>query len=100
MQLGLFDIPLARNTDPITSHDAAEHMRESGKIGEHERIVLELVKMFPDSTSRELAEHTALGRHEVARRLPGLRDKGLVTQGEPRKCRLGRGRAVVWMLVR
>ena len=66
MQHTLF--PNARNTDPVTSHLAAERHEASGRAATNRAIVLGLVRLHPRSTSRELSVLYDMDRHEVARR--------------------------------
>lgn len=75
--------PLARREDADSSHAAADRMQASGALGRHRALVLEVVRAHPGLTSRalwetEAGQATGLGRHEFARRLPDLRDRGLV----------------------
>lgn len=65
----------ARRTDPQSSHDAAKRQDASGLTASHEALVLELVREFPGRTSKQLSEKTELDRHEVARRLSGLKNR-------------------------
>ncbi len=77
----LFDIrqlPLARNSDPISSFEAAEELVNSGELETQNRQVLTALKLHPGLSSKKLAEVSGLNRYTVARRLPGLRDKGQV----------------------
>ena len=90
----------ARTTDDVTSHEAAARLVASGAMGTQCALVLVKLRLYPGSTSAELADldegDDALDRHLVARRLPNLRDQGLVRKGAPRKCQVGYGRAMTW----
>lgn len=66
--------PAARATDPVTSHEAAEHITESGTRASQQHLVLGAVERWPACTSAELAE----------------------LMGAPRKCSVGGKRAVTW----
>ncbi len=70
-----FDFPLAADKDPISSFEAADKVRESGRLNEQEQVVYDALKRFPGHTSKRLAALSGLNRSVVARRLPGLRDK-------------------------
>jgi predicted HTH transcriptional regulator len=72
------DAPLARATDPQTSHDAARNVTASGTRAAHCATILAAVKANPGSTAGELAEFTGIDRVEVGRRLPDLRNAGQV----------------------
>lgn len=102
----LAETPRAANTDPVTSHIAAERIRDSGALGEQQRIVLAAVKRWPGSTSAELAEYLALDRlcdrrrwkeqrPMVARRLPELAPMQ-VERRDVRACRVTGSKCVTW----
>lgn len=89
-QLALaLEAPAARRTDPETSHQAAEHVTLSGDRARNRAIALRLVRMYPGRTSVELARLALAAPsirewagwsedavyHELARRLPELRDR-------------------------
>lgn len=78
------DFPAARNTDPETSHAAAQQVRKSGAKAAHQQRVLDAVLRLPGLTYRELAVQCGLERHEVARRLPELERALLTRKGEER----------------
>lgn len=90
------DQPIARRSDPVTSQEAARSITDSGVRGEQHRIVLDLVKHHPRSTSLELARHGDIDRYIVARRLPELEKAGLVRKAEIRICRIGSRNALTW----
>ena len=96
--------PIARATDPQTSHAAAERHTLS-KRAERQRQVLDLVCRFPNRTSGELSRLMAkLYSHLPIRtavesphkRLSDLEDKGLVEKGASRKCTDSGYEAVTW----
>lgn len=76
----------ARSSDPVTSHEAAAASVKSGSRDSQLTAVLAAVKMFPSSTSAELARNAKLDRHMVARRLPELETLGYVERGDTRTC--------------
>lgn len=88
--------PMARATDPESSHEAARRHVTSGKADAHCRIVLEAMKAHQGRTSAELAVITGLERHEVARRCSDLKNSGLAFQGEQRVCGVSGKQAVTW----
>ena len=102
MQHTLF--PQARNTDPVTSHLAAERHEASGRGATNRAIVLGLVRLHPRSTSRELSVMYKMDRHEVARRCSGLEHAGYIRKVlEPGKkipfkrlCHVVKTPAVIW----
>ena len=77
--------PLAKTNDPISSHAAGYKFANSEVLKNHEAIILDLLRRFPNRTSKQLAaieleesgEH-ALDRIQIARRLAGMKSKGLI----------------------
>lgn len=86
----------ARNTDPITSHIAAEVNVMSGRRKAQQALTVAAVLAYPGSTSRELHEITGIDRHVLARRLPELERRGMIKRGVSRICKYGIGPAVTW----
>ena len=87
--------PRARNTDPVSSHEAANRQRK-GRAYTDGHVVFSIVKIWPGSTSAELANLSGRDRHMIARRLPDLEERGLVRRGEIRKCKAHGTNAVSW----
>ena len=88
---------LARNSDPETSHEAAQKAVRSGTVGRQCALVLDLVRAWPNSTSGELAWYSAeLDRYAVSRRLADLHTKGLVEKGPSRVCRSLGSKQLTW----
>lgn len=92
----LSSMPIARETDPETSHFAAEEVTASGRRATQQHSVLAAVRANPGRTSLELAEVMRSDRYMVARRLPELEAAGLVWKGPARKCVVGNRMAVTW----
>jgi hypothetical protein len=92
--------PIARNTDPISSHMAAREITLSGARGKQQRLALRVVIEHPGMTSRELAALCSLDRYQMARRLPELEEAGLVAKGPVRQCKAGGRPAVTWLVGR
>jgi len=88
------ETPAARNTDPETSHEAVDHIHETGQRAAHQKIVLEMVLKLPGLTYRELGVQTGLERHAVMRRLHDLVDAGRVVKGEKRQ--VGKLKYTTW----
>ncbi|HLW72153.1 MAG TPA: hypothetical protein VKS22_16205 [Candidatus Binataceae bacterium] len=85
----------------MTSKLAAREHVASGRNAAQSAAVLEYVRRWPDSTSRELAhraryEMSGLDRVAFARRLPDLEKDGLVVKSGARSCELGKRMAVTW----
>ena len=78
--------PIARNTDPETSHLAAARITRSGDRAAHMALMLAAVIANPGRTSGELAFISGLERHEASRRLSDLHDKAKVYRQGKRKC--------------
>ena len=89
--------PLARHADPATSHQAAEHMRESGKLDSQLAEVYEIVKTHPHATAFELTEWTTLDRYQIQRRLSDLASLGKVkASATGRRCAKSGRNACTW----
>ena len=80
----------ARATDPASSHRAAMAITLSGKAGRQQAEILEALKRYDGSTSRELAELSGLSLHVIGRRMPELERKGLIRrvacEGQDLRC--------------
>jgi len=89
----LFEPPLARDTDPITSHEAAEKMVKSGELNRQEKWVYDTIirylKYYPplkqrkDFTTKDIANWTDrypyYKAYDICRkRFSGLRNKGKI----------------------
>ncbi len=79
-------IPVARTSDPDTSHEAAEAVTRDGSRHRQLVAVLEAVQKAPGLTSAELARDARLDRYIVARRLPELEKLGKVKRGAAKLC--------------
>lgn len=87
----------ARKTDPETSHEAANRVEASGGAGAHRALILDFLRDLGGAwTSAEIARYVDLDRHQVARRLPELREKGLVVNDRQRTCSVNKTKAVEW----
>jgi len=74
-----FDLPIfgrARNSDPVTSHQAADQVTTTSK--HFQSIHLALIKHGPMGKD-DIAYQADLDPNAVARRLPELKELGLVT---------------------
>lgn len=93
--------PIARDRDPVTSQLAAREVKESGMEDTQCEEVLAALRLSIQQTgdgvtSRELAALFSIDRYTVARRLPTLRERGLVTTDGMRKCGISGRMAIVW----
>ena len=78
----VLDLPLFRRSDPDTSKAAGVAAREF--LGEHERRILEALAAGP-GTKDELAHRCGLTEQQVARRMAGLKRRGLVVDTGERR---------------
>ena len=90
------DTPRARNTDPATSHLAAERIRP--KLRAQQQAVLDALAKWPGSTAVELAKVSGLDRYLVSRRLPELVPVH-VRRGKPRVCTVAGTPQTTWRCV-
>lgn len=68
---------LARNTDPMSSHKAAEQV-EAFALS-HEQQILKCLLRRGALTVDEIAKYTELQSHQINKRLPELKRKSLAT---------------------
>lgn len=71
-----FTDPNARNTDPETSHEAAEDA--SFKASKHRILALKTLHRFGPLTDFELASRTGLQQTSIGKRRKECQDAGLV----------------------
>jgi len=69
---------LSRRSDPPSSKRAAREVMESGTVKNHEDIIIDLLRMYPGRTTKQLAELGPLDRVQIARRMKKLEEKNLV----------------------
>ena len=96
MQTDLFAAtPVARATDPDTSHLAGEDVTDSGARSRQQRMVLQGLVRYPNLTTRELAARMNVCRYTVARRMPELAPIYVSVVGK-RRCTVTGRTAQVW----
>ena len=84
-----------RNNDPPTSREAGSLMESQGIASRHRKQCLETVTRFPGMTAREIEAQTNIKAHK---RLPELREDGIVRNGPSRECSISRRQAMTWYL--
>lgn len=95
-------LAMARRDNPASSHEAAQHMVESGKAATNKAHVLAALRAHDHSTAAELVAHVPFKPKrgavitEVRRRLSELRNDGLVIRGTPRFSANGGGHMCEW----
>lgn len=91
--------PLARSTDPITSHIAAANVAHFADS--HKNMILAALEKHGAMTAHEIAAHIpGLVPHQILKRFPELHRQGLITTtGETRQA-AGRTPARVWRIVK
>lgn len=93
------DTPRARNTDPGTSHLAAERIKASGALGKQQQAVLEAVRQWPGKTAVELAHLANIDRYAVSRRTAELSPVH-IRRGPPRNCTVNGRPQTTWFVAR
>ena len=86
---------LARNTDPESSHLAAEYMDASGKRSTNQKTILEYIGRNHGMTAAEIGAGTGLGQHEASRRLSEMAGRD-VMRGGIRKCSIKGTKMLTW----
>ena len=75
---------LARNTDPLTSHAAADAI--TPHLGKRELAIIRVLEKYPyGRTCSEIAGEIGVGRDQVSPRMKPLQARGLVWPMNPRK---------------
>ena len=100
----LFEPPLARKSDPESSHLAAGRARKEGLIAAQRQATEKELRWYIDQwgecpTSSELAGGNIGLRYMYARRLPELERVGVVRKGRMRPDKYTGREAVTWELV-
>lgn len=97
MHPGYVPRPIARNTDPQSSHAAAQEMQQSGKLCDQIAQVYELVRTHPNHTALELTRYTTLDRYQISRRLSDLVERGKIRANRNgRICEVGGRLSCTW----
>ncbi len=78
-------IPIARTTDPWTSHAGAAEVTESGRRKTQAELCLDVVQTYPGLIAAEIGELTGLGHVPAQRRLSDLKAAGKVSVGMARQ---------------
>ncbi len=92
----LFDPPLARTTDPDTSHQAGKALFESSRMASLQGKLVRMAERFPGRTARELQARYR-GEGELWKRVNECVDKRLIYRGQSRRCRItGHMAATLW----
>ena len=87
--------PIARTTDPWTSHAGAAEVTDSGRRRTQAERCLDVVLSRPGLTAGEIGELTGLGHVPAQRRLSDLKAAGKVSVGMARQY-LGRPQMTWW----
>lgn len=94
--------PLARNTDPNTSHIAAQRYTKSGRRDSWKKRILQWLREHHvhaedgGLTAHELAVITDFPHPTIHKRLPDLKRDGLVTKTVQRMCQITHEQAWAW----
>lgn len=100
--------PPVRTSDPESSHQAARRLKQSGALGDGCRETLQALRDYLElwgstPTTAELAGGDAALVHHYGRRLPDLREAGLVSnpcgadgRAIKRQCRLTGSACMTW----
>jgi hypothetical protein len=76
LAIEMYDLPRARNTDPATSHAAAD--RAANFAGSHAERILAALKAVGTGTPPSISDKTGLTIVQIDRRLHELEKKGLI----------------------
>ena len=98
MQLPLNFDALTRASDPATSREAAANIAASGALAAQRETCLSAVRNEPGLTAAEIAVKVGYERHVPSRRLPELRNAGLVANGAARVCKVTGTNCLTWWM--
>lgn len=88
----------SRNTDPVTSYMAADKVEREGTAETQRQKCYAEVARMEGQTSAEIAKRLEVDRYTPSRRLPELRDAGIVQNGNHRKCMVTGNKSMTWYL--
>jgi len=99
-QRTLWEQPLARNRDSVTSFEAADDLHRSSRWHKQVWKVFFCLRRNQGLTSSELSEKLDFGdRYTASRRLGDLRRMGLVCNGPTKRpCRVTGKRCLTWFI--
>jgi hypothetical protein len=93
--------PLARSSDPVSSHLTAEEVTRSGRRDNQKHKLIEwLRRQTQPMTLAEIAVSSGMERHAVARRLPDCERGGPVERCGMRECGAAGRPAITWRATR
>ena len=95
-QLTLDAVARSRLGDPRTSERAAFEVERQGWASTQRDKCLREVLRKPGQTAAEIAKAAGLERHAASRRLPELREMGLVENRGVRTCTVKERRSIDW----
>ena len=93
--MGLFN-PIARRTDPESSHAAASEISRSAMRENQCATILALVRAYPWSTAGELATWCGYDSVQITKRLNDLKHAGQIEKGRIRTCEIHRRKMLTW----
>ncbi len=93
----MLDIATAHRCDPVSSHEAGEAHKQSGKLSKECEEILAAIRRFPYCTAGEISLQANIDYYLVQKRVSVLERKGLIERQLDRVCRVRRGKPVtVW----
>lgn len=88
---------LARETDPVESHEAADDLESSGQEQADAEIAYGLVVQHPGLTARELDQLYGSPEGKIRKRLKGLESAGRIKRGPVRRSTATGKPGVTWL---
>ena len=96
----LFDPPIARHSDPETSHQGAAEYSHRGR---DQQIMYDLIRDYPGRTAAEYSDllrergvHWYRAARLPTKRISDLKDAGRINVGPARRCAITRRQAQVY----
>jgi len=82
---GVFmNAPIARNSDPETSKEAAASITKDGSRESQCQKILAVIQNQPGCIPGEIAQELGILTHQAIKRISDLENQGLVIPGKPR----------------
>ena len=78
-------IPVARTTDPATSHRAEQRVTDSGRRQSQAERLYAAIVAHPGQCRGQLAAAVDMEEYQASKRLSDLRNAGRIVQGPPRE---------------
>jgi len=91
-----YTAPLSRRTDPSSSREAEDKLKQSGGLSKQCQEVYEAIKQHPNCTAGELEDKSGIPYFTIQRRVSTLEKAGLIKRYGKRVCWIKGNKMTVW----